>query len=98
MKNYGSNQESGRYQGMQPIGDCDNDGLNELLIGGRDATLAVMEWNEQTQTYDQTYSLHSPFYRYFQIRKMFTGISPPNPGGFAIGDVTGDGQNEIVAT
>jgi hypothetical protein len=57
-----------------------------------------MEWNEQTQTYDQTYSLHSPFYRYFQIRKMFTGISPPNPGGFAIGDVTGDGQNEIVAT
>ncbi len=98
MENYGSGQSGGRYQGMQPVGDCDNDGLNELLIGGRDATLSVMEWNEQTQTYEQTFALHSPFYPYFLLRQILTGRSPPNPGGFAIGDVTGDGENEIVAT
>ncbi len=49
---YGSNPFSGaRYEGPQPIGDCDNDGDNELLIGGRDAMLRVMEWNEDLQTY-----------------------------------------------
>lgn len=98
MENYGPDQSGGRYQGMQPVGDCDNDGLNEFLIGGRDATLSVMEWNEQTQTYDETYLLHSPFYPYFLLRQRLTGLSPPNPGGFAIGDVTGDRDNEIVAT
>jgi hypothetical protein len=98
MKNYGPDQTGGRYQGMQPYGDCDNDGRNELLIGGRDATLSVMEWDEQKQTYEQTHALHSPFYPYFLLRHKLTGIPPPNPGGFAIGDVTGDGENEIVAT
>ena len=98
LKNYGTDQSGGRYQGMQPVGDCDNDGLNEWLIGGRDGTLAVMEWNEQTQTYDQTYGLHTPFYLFFVLREKFLGIPLPNPGGFAIGDVTGDGENEIVGT
>jgi hypothetical protein len=98
LKNYGTGQSGGRYQGMQPVGDCDNDGLNEWLIGGRDGTLAVMEWNEQTQTYDQAYGLHTPFYLYFLLREKLFGIPVPNPGGFAIGDVTGDGENEIVAT
>ena len=96
--NYGPDQSGGRYEGPQPIGDCDNDGDNELLIGGRDATLAVMEWNEELKIYEQTHSLHSPFYAYFLARQMATGDSPPNPGGFAIGDLTGDGKNEIAST
>ncbi|HDS59107.1 MAG TPA: hypothetical protein ENN54_02275, partial [Thermoplasmatales archaeon] len=33
---------SARYEGPQPVGDADNDGLNELLIGGRDPFMRVM--------------------------------------------------------
>ena len=51
LKNYGPGDEGGRFEGPQPIGDCDNDGKNELLIAGRDATLTVMEWDEEKQTY-----------------------------------------------
>lgn len=96
--NYGSDWTGGRFQGPQPIGDCDNDGENELLIAGRDGTLRVMEWNEQTKTYEESAALHSPFYLYFLIRERMTGNPPPDAGGFAIGDVTNDGENEIVAT
>ncbi len=98
LKNYGSDFEGGRFEGPQPIGDCDNDGKNELLIGGRDATLAVMKWDDEKQTYIESAKLHSPFYPLFLIRQFLTGRPPPDPGGFAIGDVTGDGENEIVAT
>jgi len=62
MKNYGPSQSGGRYEGPQPIGDCDGDGDNEVLIGGRDAKISVMEWNSQKQIYEETHSLHSPFY------------------------------------
>jgi len=96
--NYGPDWSGGRFQGPQPIGDCDNDGENELLIGGRDGALRVMEWNASSQTYRETATLHSPFYLYFLIREMLTGQSPPDAGGFAIGDVTNDGENEIAAT
>jgi len=86
---YGSNPRYGaRYEGPQPIGDCDNDGKNELLIGGRDAMLRVMEWNPNGKTYVQTRVLHCPFYPILQI----------DAGGFAIGDLTNDGKNEIAAT
>ena len=98
--NYGSDWSYGaRYEGPQPIGDCDNDGDNELLIGGRDAVLRVMEWNEDKQTYEQTHSLHSPFYYLFCfLEKLGLSNGPPDAGGFAIGDLTGDGKNEIAAT
>ena len=97
-KNFGSDWAGGRFQGSQPIGDCDNDGENELLIGGRDGALRIMKWNEDKQDYEETAVLHSPFYIYFLLRKMLTGEPPPAPGGFAIGDITGDGKNEIAAT
>jgi hypothetical protein len=77
-----------RFQGPQPIGDADNDGKNELLISGRDATLRVMKWNDQKQTYAQVRVLHSPFFPLTQC----------DAGGMAIGDVTNDGKNEIAAT
>jgi len=98
LKNYGPDDKGGRFEGPQPIGDCDNDGENELLIAGRDATLTVMEWDEEKQTYIEYAFLHSPFYNIFRIRQLVTGFPPPDAGGFAIGDVTGDGENEIVAT
>lgn len=86
---YGSNAGYGaRYEGPQPIGDCDNDGDNELLIGGRDAMLRVMEWNNDTRTYDQTHVLRCPFY---PIVRM-------DADGFAIGDLTGNGENEIAVS
>jgi len=98
QRNFGSDWSGGRYQGPQPIGDCDNDGENEWLIGGRDATLRVMEWGKEEQTYEETHALHSPFYFFFKIKEQLTGREPPHAGGFAIGDITGDGENEIAAT
>ena len=41
--NYGSDESGGRYQGPQPIGDCDNDGENELLLAGRDGKIQDMK-------------------------------------------------------
>ncbi|MFE3845624.1 FG-GAP repeat domain-containing protein [Thermoplasmatota archaeon] len=89
MKEYGSSPFSGaRYQGPQPIGDCDNDGYNELLISGRDCAIRVMEWNENEQTYSQVSVLRPPLYPLVNC----------DAGGMAIGDVTNDGDNEIAAT
>jgi len=99
--NYGPDHSYGaRYEGPQPIGDCDNDGDNELLIGGRDATLRVYEWSESKQDYIETHSLHSPFYNLLLLQNMLdeSKSGPPDAGGFAIGDLTGDGKNEIAAT
>jgi len=89
MMEYGNDPRSGaRYQGPQPIGDCDNDGKNELLISGRDCTIRVMKWDENEQTYSQVSALHPPFYPFNKC----------DAGGMAIGDVTNDGDNEIAAT
>jgi hypothetical protein len=86
---YGSNSRYGaRYEGPQPIGDCDNDGDNELLIGGRDAMLRVYEWSDSQFTYLQTHTLRCPF---FPLRRL-------DADGFAIGDLTGDGNNEIAVS
>jgi len=100
QENYGSNPDGGsRYQGPQPIGDCDNDGENELLIGGRDGMLRVMEWSENQKTYIQTYIIHGPYYYWLNFLEKFgRSNGAMNPGGFAIGDLTGDGNNEVAAT
>jgi len=89
MMEYGSSPwTDARYQGPQPIGDADNDGLNELLISGRDSAIRVMEWNENTQTYEQNHILRPPLYPFINC----------DAGGMAIGDVTNDGANEVAAT
>jgi hypothetical protein len=77
-----------RYEGPKPIGDCDNDGLNEMIVGGRDNKLRIFEWNEDKQTYLETHTLFPPFYPY----------QHNDAGGFTIGDLTSDGKNEIAAT
>lgn len=87
--NFGSDSWYGaRYEGPQPIGDCDNDGDNEILIGGRDSSLRVFEWDQEKNTYLEKHTLHPPFYP----------DVTSDAGGFAIGDLTGDGKNEIAAT
>ena len=86
---YGDNPwDDARYQGPQPIGDCDNDGLNELLISGRDCALRVMEWNDNEHTYNEVEILRPPLYPFVEC----------DAGGMAIGDTTNDGENEIAAT
>jgi hypothetical protein len=87
--NFGSDRHYGaRYEGPQPIGDCDNDGKNEMLVGGRDNKIRVFEWDETKQTYLEMHTLFPPFYP----------IQDSDAGGYAIGDITGDGKNEIGAT
>jgi len=97
-QNYGSDWAGGRYQGPQPIGDCNNDGENEILFAGRDGCLQVMKWNKDSEQYEEIARLHSPFHQFFLLRERMIGTPPPNAGGFAIGDITGDGENEIAAT
>ena len=87
--NFGSDHRYGaRYEGPQPIGDCDNDGDNEMLVGGRDDKIRVFEWDESKQTYLEMHTLRCPYYPFASF----------SAGGFAIGDLTGDGKNEIGAS
>ena len=91
---------SARYEGPQPWGDADNDGMNELLIGGRDPFLRVMKWNgngyyEQAKIIDPCFEAGYTFD--FRIKDKWISIREPfgSATGFAIGDVDNDGKNEI---
>jgi len=87
--NFGSDWDYGaRYEGPQPIGDCDNDGKNEMLIGGRDGKIRVFEWDKTKKTYLEMHTIFCPFYP----------LASLDPGGFAIGDLDNDRKNEIGAT
>ncbi|MDH7518039.1 MAG: hypothetical protein QHH19_06840 [Candidatus Thermoplasmatota archaeon] len=89
VMNFGSDWRYGaRYEGPQPIGDCDNDGKNEFILGGRDGKLRIMEWNESKQTYLEMHTLFCPSYPF----------DKNDAGGFAIGDITNDGKDEIAAS
>lgn len=91
---------SARYEGPQPISDADNDGKNELLIGGRDPFLRVMKWNgntyiEQAKLIDPVFGIGYGFW--VKIGKQWVDIPQPfgSATGFAIGDLDNDGKNEI---
>jgi hypothetical protein len=87
--NFGSDNRYGaRYEGPQPFGDCDNDGENEMLVAGRDNKIRVFEWDDVRGTYLEMHTLFPPLYP----------IYDSDAGGFAIGDLDGDGENEIGAT
>ena len=91
---------SARYEGPQPVGDADNDGMNELLIGGRDPILRVMKWNgnsyyEEAKIIDPVFGIGYGVWvhigdNWFRMRQPFGSAT-----GFAIGDVDNDGKNEI---
>jgi len=85
---------SARYEGPQPVGDCDDDGKNELLIGGRDPFLRVMEYDESRKTYYEAVRIIDPV---FGIGYSFMGIPEPfgSATGFSIADIDNDGKNEI---
>jgi len=91
---------SARYEGPQPVGDADNDGKNELLIGGRDPFMRVMKWNgntyvEQAKILDPAFGIgYSVWMRigdnWFNIPEPFGSAT-----GFFIGDADNDGKNEV---
>ena len=84
---------SARYEGPQPIGDADNDGKNEFLVGGRDPFLRVMKWNEALKTYITQAWIMDPVFGIGYWAIIFGSAN-----GFAIGDVDNDGLNEIAVS
>ena len=102
-KNYGPwHQWSARYEGPQPVGDADNDGFNELLIGGRDPFMRVMKWDQKRQVYYEQQKIVDPVFgigysvgirflnEYYRIPQPFGSAT-----GFSIADITNDGENEL---
>jgi len=93
---------SARYEGPQPVGDADNDGNNELLIGGRDPFMRVMKWDDQQQTYYEQQKIVDPVFGigygiwinflqdYYRVPQPFGSAT-----GFSIADIDNDGLNEI---
>jgi len=93
---------SARYEGPQPVGDADNDGKNELLIGGRDPFMRVMKWDESKQTYYEQAKIIDPVFGigygiWVQLGGNYYNVPQPfgSATGFSIADIDNDGQNEI---
>jgi len=84
---------SARYEGPQPVGDADNDGKNELLLGGRDPFMRVMKYDEERGYYEQA-RIIDPVWG---LGYNFMGIPEPfgSATGFSIADIDNDGKNEI---
>ncbi len=102
-KNYGTfSQWSARYEGPQPVGDADNDGKNELLIGGRDPFMRVMKWDDNREVYYEQAKIIDPVFGigygvWLHIGQDWKRIPQPfgSATGFGIGDIDNDGENEI---
>ena len=71
------------YANREVIGDCDNDGYNEILAGDYFGHLFVFKWNDTTSTYQAQWINRSASYGW-------------NAYGLAVGDADNDGNNEIV--
>jgi len=92
---------SARYEGPQPVGDADNDGKIELLIGGRDPFMRVMKYDDAKGYYEQAKIIDPAFgvgYGLW-VRLGDNWIEIPEPfgsaTGFSIADIDNDGKNEI---
>ena len=102
-KSYGVfDQWSARYEGPQPVGDADNDGKNELLIGGRDPFLRIVKWDEEKQRYYEHARIVDPVFgigygMWIQIMGSWHRVPQPfgSATGFSIADIDNDGVNEI---
>ncbi|RLF45587.1 MAG: hypothetical protein DRN17_02230, partial [Thermoplasmata archaeon] len=93
---------SARYEGPQPVGDADNDGKNELLIGGRDPFMRVMKWDESKQIYYEQAKIVDPVFGigygiWVKLGKKYYNVPQPfgSATGFSIADIDNDGKNEI---
>ncbi|MEA2054015.1 MAG: FG-GAP-like repeat-containing protein [Candidatus Thermoplasmatota archaeon] len=93
---------SARYEGPQPVGDADNDGKNELLIGGRDPFMRVMKWDESKQTYYEQQKIIDPVFGigygiWVRLGSNYYNVPQPfgSATGFSIADIDNDGENEI---
>jgi len=93
---------SARYEGPQPVGDADNDGKNELLIGGRDPFMRVMKYDESKGTYYEAAKLIDPVFGigygiWVKIGDNWHRLPQPfgSATGFGIADIDNDGKNEI---
>jgi hypothetical protein len=78
----------GHSQHAQPIGDIDEDGINEVILGGYGSLGArIMFYNDVTQTYEQEYFWNYP-------GGAYDGV----PSGVCIVDLDNDGELEFAAS
>jgi len=78
----------GHSQHTQPIGDIDEDGVNEVIIGGYGSEGArILFYNDVTQTYEQEYFWNYP-------GSTYNGV----PSGVCVIDLDNDGELEFAAS
>ncbi len=78
----------GHSQHAQPIGDIDEDGVNEVILGGYGSLGArILFYNEITQTYEQEYFWNYP-------GGAYNGV----PSGVCIIDLDNNGELEFAAS
>ncbi len=78
----------GHSQHTQPVGDIDEDGVNEVIIGGYGSLGArILFYNEDTETYEQEYFWNYPGGEY-------NGV----PSGVCVIDLDNDGELEFAAS
>ena len=78
----------GHSQHAQPIGDIDEDGINEVILGGYGSLGArIMFYNDVTQTYEQEYFWNYP-------GGAYNGV----PSGVCVVDLDNNGELEFAAS
>ncbi|MFW6121447.1 MAG: FG-GAP repeat domain-containing protein [Petrotogales bacterium] len=78
----------GHSQHAQPVGDIDEDGVNEVLLGGYGSEGAhILSYNVETETYEEEYFWNYP-------GGSYNGV----PSGVSVIDLDNDGELDFVAS